>query len=46
MSSTCTLPEASDAVIVTVSSAVTITPLAPVPAFIAVIDRFLAEEES
>ena len=45
MSSTCTLPAASDAVIVTVSSAVTTTPLAPVPALVAKILNVLAEDE-
>ena len=45
MSSTCTLPAASDAVMVTASSAVTTTPLVPVPALVAKILNVLAEDE-
>ena len=45
MSSTCTLPAASDAVMVTASSAVTTTPLVPVPALVASILKDLADVE-
>ena len=45
MSSTCTLPAASDAVIVTVFSAVTTTPLLQEPELVAKILNVLAEDQ-